>query len=93
MSRSLSPLELEDLEDLAAGIDFLGAVLRTLVPHPYPPATRALLADALQRLAVMHQIVQRRQAAHLSAAVRPPPSPAATDAESPGGSHESPPAA
>lgn len=53
--------EIDDLENLAAGQDFLDRLLQRLTAAARDPYTLEQLADGRARLAVMHAIVVRRR--------------------------------
>jgi len=62
--------EIDDMENLAAGLDFLDRLLQRLAQAARDPYTLEQLADGRQRLAIMHQIVVRRRQALRDAARR-----------------------
>jgi hypothetical protein len=67
--------EIDDMENLAAGIDFVDRLLERLAQATRHAYTLEQLADGRQRLAVMRQIVIRRRQALAQAArgTAPPP--------------------
>lgn len=62
--------EMDDLENLAAGIDFVDRLLQRLAQATRHPYTLEQLADGRQRLDAMRQIVFRRRQALAAAAAR-----------------------